>query len=129
MIGDYDNAIEYYLNSVGEIKDTSTVYNNLGYAYFEKNYYDDALRCFSYAFDIDPNHWDAALGAAISYFESNDFAEAKRCYEIAAGIEKRLKEGMPGFENIVEKEGYFYTEKQILCINKLCKYFGYEYYD
>lgn len=127
MLDDYDNAITYYEKSLFEGTEKSIVYNNLGYAYFEKGYYQDAINNFSKAYQKDKGHWDAVLGASISYYETKDFYSAEYYYKMAADIENLLYRGMEGLGKLMDN-GYFYTDKQLASINSLCKYLGYSSY-
>jgi tetratricopeptide (TPR) repeat protein len=127
MIGNYDYAIEYYNNSLDEGTDKSLVYNNIGYAYIEKEYYKTAIENFLKAIKYDSKHFDAMIGLSISYFQIYDVINAKYYYNNAAEIENKLYKGMDGLYELIGK-GYFYTEKQIIVINNICKYCGYIYY-
>ena len=128
MLGDYDNAINCYKKSLNERVDKSIVYNNLGYAYFEKEYYNDAIENFSLAVEYDKNHWDAYLGAAISCYKLYEISDAKSLYNYAAKIENKLYRGMTGLEILINEGDAFYTDKQLDTINELCKLLGYYSY-
>jgi tetratricopeptide (TPR) repeat protein len=128
MLGEYDYAIDCYKESLSEKIDRSIVYNNLGYAYFEKEYYNDAIENFSLAVEYDKNHWDAYLGAAISCYKLYEISDAKELYNYAARIENRLYKGIAGLEILIDEENTFYTIKQLEAINELCKLVGYTSY-
>lgn len=128
MLGDYNNAINCYKKSLNENVDKSTVYNNLGYAFFEKEYYNDALDNFSLAVEYDKNHWDAYLGAAISCYKLYEISDAKSLYNYAASIENKLYQGIDGLKILIDVENAFYTDKQMISINELCKLLGYNSY-
>jgi len=128
MADDYDNAIRYYIKALDEPGSKNEIYNNLGYAYFEKGYYDDAYTCFNEAFKMDNAHWDAVLGAAISSYEQGKLDDAKALFMAAADIENKLYQGMDGLAKMMKAEGYFYTDKALISINSLCRLLGYTSY-
>lgn len=128
MADDYDNAIYCYKKALDEEGSSTETFNNLGYAYFEKGYYDDAFTCFNECYKRDNSHWDAVLGAAISSYELSNLDDAKALFMAAADIENRLYQGMDGLAKLMKTEGYFYTDKQLISINSLCRLLGYTSY-
>ncbi len=101
-------------------KDSTSIdsYNNLGFIYLEKSKPDSALVFFLKALKINQNHSDACLGAAIAENMKNNSDAAQKYFEKACSLEPQLKQGMSGI-SALEKQGYFYSEKQKILIQDL----------
>lgn len=130
MLGWNDKAIKYFQRYLEDNPGDPTALNNIGWSYFEKSYYDDAIRYFErsgiayYFDDRDSETWDCYLGLAVSYLMKDDIQRAKDFYYSAAKREPLLYRGMDGLEELINYQGYFYTEKDVSAIKKLFKITG-----
>jgi tetratricopeptide (TPR) repeat protein len=75
-IGDPDHATQCLLRATGLDKHNADAYYYLGIAAANKGYYDDALRFFSRAIDLNAVHPGALKDAALAYLASGDTTKA-----------------------------------------------------
>ncbi len=115
--GEYARALENY-NKTVEINPDSLSYNNRGFVYFDTKEYESALKDFEKAATLNPKNMDTLLGLAVTCLEMNNIKKAKEYLNKAIKLNPELKNGMKSIEKL-EKEGYFYTQKQKESLKKL----------
>ncbi len=79
----YEEARTIFEKVIRAKDDCADVYNMLGVIYFIDNRYDDAIRAFRRALDINPFYIEASLNLSIVYNETGEFDKAQQAYAAA----------------------------------------------
>ncbi len=69
----YDEAIEYYLKAIGATGDNlkkSSLYNDLGFAYFRKGGVEEAVDSFKHALKLNPDNKNALHNLGVMYVKN-----------------------------------------------------------
>ena len=74
--GDYKGAIEGYRQFLHEHPDVAGVRSNLGAALASEGLFEDAIREYKLALDVNPSDNRARLNLAIAYYKAADVPEA-----------------------------------------------------
>lgn len=85
-VGDYQQAIDYYTNSV-QIKATTSNLNNRSIAYMQLKQYDLAIKDCETVIEMDVNNFKAYLRLSQSYYELKQYERALRFVEIAIKLD------------------------------------------
>jgi tetratricopeptide (TPR) repeat protein len=120
--GDIQQALNYYTKCIGLVADNnyrSLAYSNLASCYLDNENYDDALSCFSKAYEIDHNNnsyegiYYNASNLAKLYKRTNPkkclefLIEAKKCAEF-------LNEPFYIIESTIELGDFYYNNSETL---------------
>ncbi len=76
----YDTALQYLEKVTGEKNNFADVYNMLGFIYYSGSRFEDAIRSFKRAIEINPNYTEAALNLSVVYNELGMFKESGEAY-------------------------------------------------
>lgn len=76
----YDVALLYLEKVAGEKNNFADVYNMLGLIYYINSRFEDAIRCFTRAIEINPNYTEAALSLSVVYNELGQFDKSGALY-------------------------------------------------
>lgn len=76
----YDVALLYLEKVAGEKNSFADVYNMLGLIYYINSRFDDAIRCFTRAIEINPGYTEAALSLSVVYNELGQFDKSGAIY-------------------------------------------------
>ena len=115
MLGDYQSALQDYLEIINRFSEeeksvNGSSYANVGYCYLGMKNYSLAKKYFDislgYQTQIDP-----LIGLMIMYYEQGDKENLKKTKSMAIKVEPALKKGMEGMKKI-EADGYFYSAEQ-----------------
>lgn len=79
----YDTALLYLEKVAGEKDNFADVYNMLGLIYYNNSRFEDAIRCFSKAVEINPNYTEATLNLSVVYNELGQFDKSGEIYMMA----------------------------------------------
>jgi tetratricopeptide (TPR) repeat protein len=82
------------VNTASISKDTVISYTLEGDEYYQQQEYDDALKIYNQALEIDPNYRQALLGKARTYLKMEQYTEANKIYQKIQGP-KRVAVMMP----------------------------------
>jgi protein O-mannosyl-transferase len=93
---------------------------NLGYAYWEADEYLKADSIFNMLQTKDSNNLDISLGTILCKYSLKSPKLLNAQINKALKIQPVLKNGKPGLDSL-EKQGFFYTQKQINTLGKILK--------
>lgn len=86
----YLNAIEMY-NQAAQISEDSTLYNNIGIAYYMLKQYDKAIEQYQKSLKLNPNHVDSIVNLAMAYEVLGKSSEAENEYKKACTLGYKQK--------------------------------------
>ncbi len=89
--GDYENAIEYYIEEIKKSPTDVHLRNNLGIAYIRLARYDDAFREFQKTIAIDPNYAKAHYNLGLVYYHKGHLDKEIEAYKKAIAIDPEYK--------------------------------------
>jgi len=85
-MGDDENALKTYLETLKYFPNHINANNNVGVIYFNRKKYDDAIVYFQKAASVDPNNANAVGNIGAIYQNKGDMQKAKEYYEKAIAI-------------------------------------------
>lgn len=80
---DYKAALGHLESVVAEKKDYADVYNMLGLIYYHSSRFEDGIRAFEKALEINPSYTEASLNLAVVYNELGRFENSQQAYAVA----------------------------------------------
>jgi len=92
VIGHYDQAVKYYLNSLSFDGGFLSAWTNLGAAYQQLGRYQDALDALDTALSIDPGDSLAWNNKGLVQTDLEQYEEALFCFEMALKVNSLQKE-------------------------------------
>jgi tetratricopeptide (TPR) repeat protein len=87
---------------------------NAGEAAFARRDFDDALKNYAKALELEPANYVAALFTANTYDKKNDFAEASEWYERAARIDPNVETAHRYYADMLAKKGDMVKARNML---------------
>lgn len=122
ILGDYKNALYDYLEiyssyNPAQKKEASSILSNIGYCYLEDDQLQNSLKYFTDAVN-SAAEIDQLIGLFTVQYLLKDKVAFQEVLNKAIAVEPKLKLGFKGIE-ILEKEGYFYTEKHKKALRKI----------
>ena len=85
-MGDEENALKTYLETVSYVPNHVNANNNIGVIYFNRKQYDSAQVYFQKVYSVDPRNANAIGNIGAIYHNKGDFQKAKEFYEKALAI-------------------------------------------
>ena len=79
----YDTAILYLEKVSADKNNFADVFNMLGLIYYGNSRFEDAIKAFKRALEINPNYTEVALNLAVIYNELGQFGKSTEVYENA----------------------------------------------
>ncbi len=76
----YDTALQYLEKVTGEKNNFADVYNMLGLIYYGDSRFEDAIKSFKRAIEINPNYTEASLNLSVVYNELGMFDQSSEIY-------------------------------------------------
>lgn len=122
VLGDYKNALYDYLEiyssyNPDQKKEASSILSNIGYCYLEDDQLQNSLKYFTDAVN-SAAEIDQLIGLFTVQYLLKDKVAFQQALNKAIAIEPKLKLGFKGIE-MLENEGYFYTEKHKKTLKKI----------
>jgi tetratricopeptide (TPR) repeat protein len=114
----YDDAIAEFNKTIGINPEYASAFADIGYAYMQQGKMDLAIDNFTHCLKIDTNTFSTYLDLAIIYYLKGNLQESKKYMGIAMSLEPGLEEGFDSI-NELEKEGYYWTEKDKETLKKM----------
>lgn len=93
----YDAALQYLEKVAAEKSQFADVYNMLGFIYYSNSRFEDAIRAFSKALEINPAYTEASLNLSVVYNELGQFDRSSEVYEQARDGRKDAKSYLDPF--------------------------------
>lgn len=119
-IDQYNLALNIMSDNETENEAKSSIYFNLGYAYFGQNKFEDSIKAFNLALDLDSDRYRAAHKIGLCYQELNYHEEAVDNFKKAISISNKLDENyMSSYHSI--SISYMKMESYDQAINYLNK--------
>jgi len=81
--GDYGKAQGYLEGFLKEKETFADVYNMLGFIHYISGRYQEAVRLFQKALELNPNYTEALLNLTVAYNEAGEFGKAQEVYSRA----------------------------------------------
>lgn len=117
QLGDQSQLVQDLLDTLkslpqsGDIKyakkDDVNAALKAGEAAFAKQDYDEAIKNYSHALELDPGSYEAALFVGDSYFEAKKFPQAGEWYDRAAQIDPNRESAFRYHADMLTKQGDF----------------------
>ncbi|HEY6337076.1 MAG TPA: tetratricopeptide repeat protein [Candidatus Sulfotelmatobacter sp.] len=87
---------------------------NAGEAAFARRDFDDALKNYAKALDLEPINYTAALFTANTYDKKNDFDEAAEWYQRATNLDPNIETAFRYYADMLAKQGDMATARTML---------------
>lgn len=87
----YDAALQYLEKVAAEKNQFADVYNMLGFIYYSNSRFEDAIRAFRKAIEINPAYTEASLNLSVVYNELGQFERSSEVYAQAKEGRKDAK--------------------------------------
>jgi tetratricopeptide (TPR) repeat protein len=87
---------------------------NAGEAAFARREFDEALKDYAKALEIEPTNYSAALFTANTYDKRNDFAKAGEWYERAARMDPNIETAYRYYADMLAKQGDMAKSRSML---------------
>ncbi|MDP2689804.1 MAG: tetratricopeptide repeat protein [Deltaproteobacteria bacterium] len=84
----YDNALQYLEKVAADRSNFADVYNMLGLIYYNNSRFEDAIKSFRRAIEINPNYTEVSLNLSVVYNELGQFDRSTEVYEMARNTRK-----------------------------------------
>jgi tetratricopeptide (TPR) repeat protein len=79
----YDTALQYLEKVAAEKNQFADVYNMLGLIYYNNSRFEDAIKSFKKAIEINPAYTEASLNLSVVYNELGQFERSSEVYAVA----------------------------------------------
>src|SRR4030067_1203051 len=79
----YDTALQYLEKGAAEKSQFADVYNMLGLIYYNNSRFEDAIKAFKKAIEINPAYTEASLNLSVVYNELGQFERSSEVYASA----------------------------------------------
>jgi Flp pilus assembly protein TadD len=89
-MGNYDQAIDDYNETIRVEPNYAQIYNNRGRSYYAKGDYDRAIADFNQAITLDPNYADAYNNRGRAYYAKRDYDRAMADYNQAISLDSEF---------------------------------------
>jgi tetratricopeptide (TPR) repeat protein len=99
---------------------------NIGWAYFDKKSYDNALQAFREYEKKYSNNFDLKMGIALSHFKLKNFTKSKSYVDNIIEIVPEIEHGMNGINLFEARFNYKYNYKEKDAMKEMLDYFGYK---
>jgi tetratricopeptide (TPR) repeat protein len=87
----YDTALQYLEKVAAEKNQFADVYNMLGLIYYNNSRFEDAIKAFKKAIEINPAYTEASLNLSVVYNELGQFERSSEVYAVAKEGRKDAK--------------------------------------
>jgi tetratricopeptide (TPR) repeat protein len=114
----YDDAISEFNKTLSINPEYASALADIGYACMQQGKMDLAIDNFTRCLKIDTNTFSTYLDLAIIYYLKGNLQESKKYMTVATSLESGLEEGFDSI-NELEKEGYYWTEKDKETLKKM----------
>lgn len=84
----YDTALQYLEKVTGERNNYADVYNMLGLIYYNYSRFEDAIKSFKRALEINPSYTEASLNLSVVFNELGMFEKSSEIYAMAKETRK-----------------------------------------
>jgi tetratricopeptide (TPR) repeat protein len=116
----YNDAIAEFNRTITLNPEYASAFADIGYAYMQEGKMDSAVGNFNRCLKIDDKTFSTNLDLAIIYYRKGNLQESKKFMGIASSLEPRLAKRIDGI-NLIEKEGYYWTDKDKETLKKMFK--------
>jgi len=100
-LGELDLAKEQYQNLITIDPNSYPAYNNLGYiAFYFENNYEEAVRLYSKAIELNPTYYQAWFNRGLAYEWMDDFKNARKDYQQSLSINPNYEKAINNLNNL-----------------------------